>query len=1354
MMNLKYGMLCFFLSAFPPLFASNLLQISSREGLSNSSVYCLVQDHKRFLWIGTFDGLNKYDGRDIRIYKPDINNQNSLSSNVIRNIVETENKYLWISTKWGLNKLSQQKNSIEEYYNEFKDDSWVARDKHDNLYVLGKKGLVSFYDKKRNRFVDLPVNKDVLCADVKAFFIDSNGTVFIVHDGRMERYTVDVGDGTNPQITRHADYEHPFLIDYAYYNKERLLFVNRKGDLYIINSQRTVFIRNLLPLIRENGSISSIIMDGTDILVGFKTNGLFCLHSQRSYEPERIAVNCGVFSLWKDEDQNIVWIGTDGQGVYAWTKEDYSFKSINLSQLPVQKERPVRAVYTDPADNLWLGTKDNGIIRIKNYSSAGEYSPQNVDHFTTREGLSNNAVFAFAYSKAHHVLWIGSDGQDINYYSFQDKKIHTLKKQTSTHFSYIHSLFETGDSLLWAGSGNSLIKITVKKRKNALEAIQSKRFVFKIKNDQTYNQVYSLCPENDSILWIGIRGNGVVRFNRVTENYRLISFDERGIAPMNDVLCIHRDRNNVLWFGTSYGLIRFQMYPDGSYDYKNYNENDGLPNNTIHGILENRDGELWLSSNTGIILFDPAKETFRSFNQKTGLKVIEFSDNAYYQDEAKSVCFFGGVDGIVWIKNVENQRKHYVPDIYFTKLRIFNKDYDIHHLEKKRKNRSYVELNHRQNFFTVSFVAVDFINGGNSRYSYKLENFSNVWMETPANEAQFTNIPPGSYVLKVRYNDGATINENPNQSISILILPPWYMTWYAKIIYLLSIMGGIFLILRYAKNKYEQKKRNIARQLNEKYKEEMYEGKLRFFTNITHEFCTPLTLIYGPCERILQHEGSDSYVKKYAGLIKSNTERLNSLIQEVIDFRRMETGNKTCRIQSLNISKLMAEITDSFNELAEQNHISFQSLIDPDILWNTDYGCFTKIINNLVSNAFKYTPAEGQINVSVKIENETLLLHVYNTGKGIREEDISRIFNRYSVLDNIKENSIQGLSSRNGLGLAICQSMVELLQGKIEIESEINRYVRFIVSLPCLEVTENAADLPPAFPDESKKMSYEKEEMQVNNDPEELLIDRNKATILLIDDNKDLLWMIKEILSGEYTIVTASDGEKGLQILKQSLPDLIITDVMMPNLDGISLTKQLKQNGHTMHIPLIILSAKNATDEKIEGIESGADAYVTKPFDAHYLKTVIKQLLANKEKMLEYYNSSASAYDFYQGELIQTEERNFLQAAIKIIDENIDKTGFLPENLASALQVSGRDLYRKFKELNQPPPKDFIKRQRIAYAARLLRTTTLTIQEVMYKTGFSNRSHFYKEFSKRYNLKPKEYRMENKIKDNSLSDGE
>jgi signal transduction histidine kinase/DNA-binding response OmpR family regulator len=574
------------------------------------------------------------------------------------------------------------------------------------------------------------------------------------------------------------------------------------------------------------------------------------------------------------------------------------------------------------------------------------------------------------------------------------------------------------------------------------------------------------------------------------------------------------------------------------------------------------------------------------------------------------------------------------------------------------------------------------------------------------------------------------------QSIRIVILPPWYLTVYAKIAYLFLLLWAVYLAYYVLRKKYESRKIK----LQEKYKEDMYEGKLRFFTNITHEFSTPLTLIYGPCERILSYRESDAFIRKYAQIIKSNAERLHSLIQEIIDFRRMETGNKICRIEPIDVSRLTREIINSFSDLAEQNHIQFESNVDSDIQWNSDGSCYTKILNNLISNAFKYTPPRGIIVVAVGIENQNLIVKVYNTGKGIKAEDIPLIFNRYSILDNIKENSIKGLSSRNGLGLAICHSMTELLRGTIEVRSEIDRYAEFSVTLPRLEPDRQEIRLSTTDGGSGtcSRRGEQGEAIQKNY-------------ILVIDDNAELLWMLKDILSGEYRVVTALDGRTGLDILKQETPDLIITDVMMPNMDGITLTKQLKENIHTMHIPLVILSAKNTHEEKIAGLDSGADIYIPKPFDTEYLKTVVRNLIRNKKNLEAYYNSSASAFEFTNGQLLGKENRDFLRTVLQLIDINIANEDFSVELLARNMQISVRNLYRKFKELNLSTPNDFIKEQRLQYAGKLIKTTRLTIQEIMYKSGFTNQSHFYKEFARRFGKTPKEYRESNETKDGFLS---
>lgn len=961
-------------------YAYNLRQINSINGLSNSSVICIMQDDERFLWIGTYDGLNVYDGHNIRTYKPAINNTTGLSSNVIRKILETSTDYIWLSTKWGLNKFNQRGNSIEEYYEEFNEDCHFATDANSHLYILGHTGFLSFYQDKQKKFINLPIDPEVTKSNVSGMEVDKDGIIWILYKGILKRYSINESTNGEPNIIPHSDFMYKDAIDYLFKSDDKLLIVDKTGNISEIKGNEQLFVCNIEQLMIENGGISSIIYDNEDLLIAFNSNGLIRLNYDKgNYLPERIRIDCGVFSLWKDHEQDIVWIGTDGQGVYAMTKDEYTFNGINLAELPIEKKRPVRAVYADDDDNLWLGTKDNGIIYIKDYQSQN-YSQKNVIHYTTANGLSNNAIFAFA-AHPNGLLWIGSDGPELNYYNQADHKIHKLENRTGLPIKYVHSILTDTDSLLWVGAGNEIFRIHIQTNGNKLYTDDIDRYTFNVKNKHRYNQIYALCFENDSIMWVGMRGNGIIRFNTQTSNSKYFSFEDNGIAPMNDVLCFHYNHKGFLWIGTSYGLIRMSLNSGENFAYENINETHGLPNNTIHGITEDHLGKLWLSSNAGLILFDPEKRTFRNFNNKSGIKVVEYSDNAYFKRFSDSSSFFGGVNGLVWIDKGNDFQKKYQPEIYFTGLRIFNKQYNISDFEKPSNKGSHLVLKHHQNFFTIQFVAMDFINGENGTYSYKLENFNNIWMNAKSNEAQFTNIGPGEYILHVKYNDGLG-TDIPTHCIAIQVLPPWYNSIYAQIIYGILIGGAIWAMYLFLKRKYKQRKVAVARQLTEKYKEEMYESKLRFFTNITHEFCTPLSLIYGPCIRILDNKESSPLIKKYANLIKSNTERLNGLIQEIIDFRRMETGNKICIIKQLSLGRIAKDMIESFTDVAERNNIKFETEFDHALIWNSDESCFVKIANNLLSNAFKYTPSGGTIWVKMYITENKLIFSVYNTGKG------------------------------------------------------------------------------------------------------------------------------------------------------------------------------------------------------------------------------------------------------------------------------------------------------------------------------------------------------------------------------------
>ena len=798
---------------------------------------------------------------------------------------------------------------------------------------------------------------------------------------------------------------------------------------------------------------------------------------------------------------------------------------------------------------------------------------------------------------------------------------------------------------------------------------------------------------------------------------------------VNDIFAIHKNDEGY-WFGTSFGLTR--LYQG---EYRVYNETDGFPNNTIHGILEGRDNNLWLSTNQGMVRFNVRENTVQTYRQQGDLEVIEFSDGAFFKDQQTGTLFFGGTNGFITITENDHMSEEYMPPLHFNRLSIFGKECNIYDFLQGPKQETLV-LDYSQNFFNLSFLAVDYINGNNYTYSYKIDGLSDSWIENGLSTvAVFSNLSPGEYTLLVKYRSNITGQESEPFSLLIRIIPPWYMTIWAYafyfLLFILLILESVWMIIRH----YRRKRNVMIEQMNRQQREELYESKLRFFTNITHEFCTPLTLINGPCEKILSYSRVDGYVRKYATMIQQNALKLNALILELIEFRRLETGNKVLKIKPVPVTEQIRTIAESFGELAESRKLNYRLQIENGVYWNTDISCLSKIVNNLISNAFKYTPENGTITVMQTVENDRLCIRVSNTGKGIKAADLTKIFDRYKILDNFEVQNKDGIAPRNGLGLAICHSMVNLLNGQIHVSSTPNEITTFEVLLPTMEVTVDNEDekvveeLPPV-PDERS--------VELRNSSTEY--DKNKQTIMIIDDDPSMLWFVTEIFVGPYNVVSLSSAEEALKQLSIQLPDLIISDVMMPGMDGMSFAKKIKSDKLLSRIPLILLSALNNIDEQTRGIESGAEAYITKPFNVEYLEKVVRRLLQREEDLKEYYSSVLSAFELDDGHFLHKEDKSFFEKMMQIIDSHIQDTELSVELLSNSLGYSTRQFYRKLKNITDKTPADIIREYRLTIVERLLLTTQLSIEEIMDKTGFSNRGTFYKAFAQRFEMTPKQYR--------------
>ncbi len=1316
------------------LSAYSLRQFSNQDGLSNSAILSLYQDQQGVIWIGSCDGLNVFDGSDIHVYGS-VNSSRQLSGNLINRIVEIERDVLWIQTNYGLDRLDTRRNTCQSFP-EFKDKNHMTQSIHNDFFIIKDDGGLFYWQSAKQAFqkVDVPT---IPFAHVLATTIASDNTLWIfTSDGNTLSYQINK-QGDAVTLTPRKQFKHPEKLLWAFEEDRLVYFIDETGSLYEydVNNLQSYYIADLKAEINVRGEVSSITKMRNDYYIGFKNSGLIVLthmpDQKIKYRIESTEIHTGIFCLVKDKFQDILWIGTDGQGMYMYYNEAYSITNTLLDTPVYQINNPIRALYYDPEQTLWVGTKGGGILRIKDYYP-GVMSHQPFDRITVaNSALTDNSVYCFAPGHSDR-LWIGTE-TGINYYSYRSKTVKELPvKADGKMVKYVHSINELNDSILWVSTvGEGIVKIILNPS-GATPVVKSANRILLDGGRMASNYFFTFFQENDSILWFGNRGYGAYRLNVDTRDLRPYSFSNAvNSQTANDIFSIHKN-DEGFWLGTSSGLLHFNL--DAACQHENV---ELFLNNTVHGILEDHQCNLWLSTNQGLVRLNPLTHTGQTYNQENGLKVTEFSDGAFYKDERTGTLFFGGTNGFVAVNPNSYSADDYMPEIHLKGLSIFGKNCNIYDFLTEKRGQSILQLDHSQNFFCINFMTLDFINGNNYSYSYKLAEVSENWIENGSSgSAIFSNLAPGQYTLLVKYRNNINGKESNPTTLIIRVVPPWYFSYWAYIAYFVLVLVFCIWLAYYLVHQYRRKQRRMMERLNRQKKEEIYESKLRFFTNITHEFCTPLTLIYGPCEKILAYSHTDGYIRKYAQMIQQNTERLNGLILELLEFRKLETGNRALAIRQFPVSEKIQGIAASFEELAESRKLGYRLDIEPDILWNTDISCFNKIVNNLVSNAFKYTPDDGSITVEMKVENQLLTLRVSNSGKGIEKDNLKKIFDRFKILDSFE---VSGKNSRSGLGLAICKSMTTLLNGQINVDSQPGELTTFTVTLPQLP-SENQESPREVYENTLPKMSAE----PVEWDKTYHNFEASRQTIMVVDDEPSMLWFISEIFADEYNVLPFSNAGEALANLEQRQPDLILADVMMPEIDGLSFTRTIKQNKLWSHIPLILLSALHQEDEQVKGIDSGAEVYITKPFNVKYLEKIVYRLIQRKSVLKEYYSSIHSAFKLDNGNLVHQEDQEFMNKIIETIERNISNPDLSIELLSRDMGYSTRQFYRKLKPVTDKSPADIIKEYRLTVAERLLLTKNLTIEEIMDRTGFNNRGTFYKLFSQRFGMPPRQYREQQK----------
>lgn len=1318
---------CLCLSVLTGARAQNLRRITNKDGLSSNYVLSLCQRNDGLMMFGAVNGLNYYDGNNI--WSPALYQQ-SLLGELIEDIVAVREDEVWVLTNQGLNIIVDNGEQLLNYP-QFKGLRCIQTNGQGEAFMLND-GLLSYRD----------ANGEFRSASIPGIFVDEvmdytiiDKYLYIFHKDGIFRYALTRTDGiisiSNEELLDDMPLQSANKVAGAAY------LTNTEGELYRydLKTGSKRYLVSLRDEISVRGSITDIIEFKGNLLLAFSNKGVLSLDLQKSdYLLSDLGIVSGVFCMVKDNLDEIVWIATDGQGVYMYNDDAYTILTFTAENMNMGFSSPVRAIYKDISGTLWVGTKGEGLIMFPD-SKPSTRTPS-IKLTQASSCLTSNIIYSLEHSD-YGGFWIGTatglfygDGHSSNIIpAVADIPIKEI------------SAIKQSDGQIWMttmGYGVFRADIFFDNGQPILSNI--KQFIVD-EGRLSSNMFFCLARDKQGTWWFGNRDEGL--FTIINNRLASIPFDPELFRnhTISNLTALHPVEDDI-WIGTGDGIVI-----QGREGIKNIIDiQNGLPNNTIAGIVYGEDG-VWVTTNRGIALLSPDGDVIRSFGEKD-LDIIEYGSAAVKFNDA---YYFGGPNGATIFQRNEYKRPQKLQmNLVFTTLSINGKPQNIAGFLSDSSEGQTLRLGPDQRSFMVGASTMEYLHAPTIRYYYRLSN-TDSWIDNGQNNVfTFTQLSYGHHSLYIKYKDNIDGTESPVFTLPIIVSPPWYLSSLACLCYFLLALTIVWLLMRNWVKKQEEKQALRAERQSQIDRDRQYEEKMTFLTNVVHELNTPLTLIYGPCERLMSHEADNQFVKKYVGQIERNLKRLNSLVQEIIDFRRITSGYHVIKVMRVDFSSLMNSYYDSFSEMADRNHIDYRRQIADGIIWNSDAAALSRIVINLISNAFKYTKPDGRIEVSFSVEDGNAIISVYNTGAGISEADQKRVFDYYRVFNNAEESSSGEQTSRNGIGMAICHKMVEQLGGSITIDSKVGEYTRFIVTLP-------QCDLPEGSPtDQAPLTSEDFYRRPISNDQISDLQTSTKSTgaprpkrltgetaptILAIDDNQEILNLLSDALEG-YHILLAHNGDEGLKRLKEEQPDLIITDLMMPGSDGFDFIQQLKQNRHTVHIPLVILSAKSSEEERIEGMESGADVYISKPFSTNYLLSVVDRLLESRKELKDYYSSGASAHSYVSGKLVSNYDRKFIDSLVDEMEAHLKDEDLTPEILASLLGCSLRNLYRKFELAQLPTPKEYIKAYKTNAAARLLTTTSMTVQEVIYSTGFKSRSQFYTEFKKHFGISPIEYRKQ------------
>ena len=1320
---------------------------SLEEGLSQSYVFCMLQDSRGLMWFGTEDGLNKFDGYRFTAYRNVPADTTSLSYNNIRAILEDRNKNLWAGSFYGvLHRFNRKTETFQRFQipasnpNDLTNDNIrvLAEDAQNGLWVGTFRGGLNHFDPQKRKFFryqHVPENGNSL---------SDNGINALLPVG-ADALWVGTTNGLNLFNTKTKKFKRFFQVpgnpQSLSSNNINALYQDRSGNIWVgtsrgldrYNPQNGSF-DHVLPMI---GELTSSSAEGYGIVairedsfgklwLGTSNQCVLLLDAEQKQlrqftyspaEPTSLS-SCSIYAIYADLEGGI-WIGTRG-GVNRYDPRLHQFRhyaeeQANPRGLP---GKSIRNIAEDHQGVFWV-TTSNGRRPLE--LNKGTLTKAEVDP-TLWELLVEQNGGSFVVGQQGD-LWIGSK-EGLIVWNHNKGSIQRYRHNPADSLSIgndeIQKIHLAKDGTVWLKLANGISVFYPKQKKFENYFLQPNQ-----PKGLGANNVNHFLDDGKGKMWLGTRGGGLVHFDR--KNKTFFHYQNQPNNPLslsdNVIHGLFEDHKAQLWISTAMGICRFN--PDGT--FTQIRARDGLSNDYVYGILEDQKGNFWMSTNKGITRWD-MKKKFRLYDLFDGLQSNEFNDGSYYHSLRTGELFFGGINGLTVFHPDSIRDNPLRPNIIISRLLYYAEGKNSSQLVEAKGigEKKSIALNHQQKTLVqVEFAALSFSKPNKNQYAYKLEGLQKQWISLGTNrEVSFAQLPIGRYTLRIKGSNGDQVWNEKGTSLQIIIKPPWWWTNLAKLLYLI----GTLSVLTFLYN-YDQRRRKIRADVQRLQELDVF--KTRFFTNITHEFRTPLTVILGMVGKIEQ--APERWFREGLTMIRRNGTQLLQLINQILDLSKLDAGIMPVHLIQGDVVAYLRLLTGSFASYAEAEGKTLY--FDPameQLMMDFDEQKLKDVVSNLLSNAIKFTPLGGTICLRlVEAPNQQIMIMVEDNGYGIADEKLPHIFDRFYQGDDSVTRRAEG----TGIGLALTHELVRLMGGTIQVKSQLGKGSIFTVVLPVnasAPLIENQAKIIPSITTpKTRKLETNREE-----DPELPLL-------LIVEDNEDVVQYLKICLEEQYRLSIARNGQLGIDQALEQIPDLIISDVMMPERDGFDLCKTLKSDMRTSHIPIILLTARADMNSRIEGLEGGADAYLTKPFHEQELEVSLRKALDLRKRLREYYGgkmplvSESTTSPF-------AKEDVFVKSLHAFIEQNYQKETLTIPEIAAAMYLSEPHLRRKLKALTGMPPQDYLLHFRL-YKARLsLLQTEDSVTSIAFDCGFNDPAYFSRAFSKVYGLSPLKYRIENR----------